>query len=502
MEHGNDPPIHPSPLKVESNSPLNQPEYRSIDSQILAKIRAAVGDVALITDPERMRPFGQDASQLWAAPELVVTATKTEQIERLLALAHEYRVPVTPRGLGTGLAGGAVPAAGGVVLSLAGMNRIIAIDTANLVAIVEPGVVNADLKSAAREKGLFYPPDPASLDTCSIGGNAATNAGGPACVKYGTTRDYVLGLEAVLATGQRIRAGVTTRKGVVGYDLAHLLVGSEGTLGIITRLYLKLIPHPPAVTTLVAVFDRMPDAMRAVSLLLGRGQVPSAIEFLDDHCLRLVGDLLPFRGLDRAGAFLLIEADGAPAVIQRQIEAMGEICMETGAIDVLLAPDAEKRARMWEVRKQVSLRIEEHSPLYIPEDVVVPIARIADFVACIPEFERRYQVSIYAFGHAGDGNIHLNITARSRADRKRVEAGIAHLLRLVIEMGGTISGEHGIGTLKKQYLGLELSPESIRLQTAIKKIFDPRLILNPGKLFPDMANGETTWLQPEMDETT
>lgn len=466
---------------------LNQTDYRRIDAGILAEIRAAVGDAAVLTDPERLAPFARDASALAALPELVVVATYTEQVERLLALADRRRFPVTPRGQGTGLAGGAVAGCGGVVLSLAGMNRILAIDAANLVAVVEPGVINGDLKAAARAKGLFYPPDPASFDTCSIGGNAATNAGGPACVKYGTTRDYVLGLEAVLANGRRIRAGVATRKGVVGYDLAHLLVGSEGTLGVITRLILKLIPHPPAVTTLVALFPRMPDAMRAVSAILGRGLMPSAIEFLDDHCLSLVGDLLPFRGVTRAGALLLAEADGAAAVIQQQIEAMGEICLENGADDVLLAPDSEKRARLWDVRKQVSLRIEEQNPVYIPEDVVVPVAGIAQFVGRIPEFERRFEIAIYAFGHAGDGNIHLNLTARSESARPRVEAAIGELLGLVIAMGGTISGEHGIGAVKRDYLGLELSSESIRLQRAIKAVFDPHLILNPGKLFPAEA---------------
>ena len=329
---------------------------------------------------------------------------------------------MTPRGLGTGLAGGALPVLGGVVLSLARMNRIIAIEPRNMIAVVEPGVVNLDLKNAVREHGLFYPPDPASLDTCSIGGNAATNAGGPACVKYGTTRDYILGLEAVLPSGEMLTTGVRTRKGVVGYDLTRLLVGSEGTLGVITKLILRLIPHPAAVTTLVALFPKLVPAMETITTILMNGHIPSAMEFLDCRCLELVGDLLPFAGVKEAGAMLLIEADGDPERIQREIEAIGEICLAGGAADVLMAPDAGRRNRMWDVRKEISLRIEERYPLDIQEDIVVPLGRIAELVACLPEYEAAYGMNIYSFGHAGDGNIHLNITADSldaaRASRR------------------------------------------------------------------------------------
>lgn len=460
-----------------------EPCYLPISEEVAARIREAVGEKAVIPDAERMEPFGKDATEQGRMPELVVEAKSAEQVQALLRLANEHRFPVTPRGTGTGLAGGSIPIAGGVVLSLASMNRILSIDPVNLIAVVEPGVINADLKRAAHEKGLFYPPDPASFDTCTLGGNAATNAGGPSCVKYGTTRDYVLGLDAVLPSGESIRAGVQTRKGVVGYDLARLLVGSEGTLGVITGLTLKLIPAPPAVTTLVAIFPDLPAAMNSVAATLARGHVPCALEFLDRHCLELVGDLLPFEGVSEAGAFLLVEMDGPQTLIDREIENVGEICMEWGAIDALLAPDSYKRTRMWEVRKEVSLRIERDSPLYIPEDVAVPLAKIADLVACLPEFESRYGMKIYSFGHAGDGNIHLNITAESREAGERVEEGINSVLKKVVSMGGTISGEHGIGLAKKRFLQLELSPESIRLQRSIKRLFDPNLILNPGKIF-------------------
>lgn len=459
------------------------PSYNPITAEVIDRIRQAVGGKALVLDPEKLKEFGKDATEQHHTPELAVEAESVEQVQALMRLATEHRFPVTPRGLGTGLAGGSVPVFGGIVLSLAKMNRIISIDRDNLIAIAEPGVITLDLKNAARQEGLYYPPDPASLDTCSIGGNVSTNAGGASCVKYGTTRDYVLGLEAVLASGKKIRAGVQTRKGVVGYDLAHLLVGSEGTLGIITQLILKLIPNPPAITTLVTLFPKLSAAMQAVSSVLAAGYTPCAIEFLDRHCIDLVGDLIPFEGVREAAAFLLLEMDGSPTMIKREIEEAGAICLDCGAVDARLAPDSQKRSRMWEVRKQVSLRIEQSAPVYIPEDVVVPIARIAEFVEGLPAIEEECGIKIYSFGHAGDGNIHLNITAEASADPERVERGIRTALERVLSMGGTISGEHGIGTAKMKFLPMELSEESIRIQKEIKRMFDPGMILNPGKIF-------------------
>ncbi|MDA8123751.1 MAG: FAD-binding protein [Deltaproteobacteria bacterium] len=445
---------------------------------------AAIPGLHLVDDPQKLEDCGKDGTpNLFHRPELVVEATETAPIQALLRLANACRFPVTPRGLGTGLAGGAVPVQGGVVLSLARMNRIITIERSNMIALCEPGVLNLDLKNAAREQGLFYPPDPASFDTCSLGGNAATNAGGPACVKYGTTRDYILGLEAVLPSGELVTTGVRTRKGVVGYDLTRLLVGSEGTLGIITKLILRLIPHPAAVTTLVALFDGLGPAMEAIQTILMSGHTPSALEFLDERCLALIGDLLPFPEVKGAGAMLLIETDGAPDRIQQEIEAIGQLCLAGGATEVLMAPDAARRNRLWEIRKAVSLRIEEHYPLDVHEDIVVPLGRIAEFVACLPAYDAEFGMKIYAFGHAGDGNIHLSVTAESSAATERVEAGIRKILERVVETGGTMSGEHGVGIAKQRFLSLELSPENIRLQRAIKHLFDPNLILNPGKVF-------------------
>jgi len=459
------------------------PAYAPLTPELVARIREVIREGTVTAEPDKLEPFAKDATELHRLPELVVEATTTREVQALLRLANAHHFPVTPRGLGTGLTGGAVAVAGGVLLSLARMNRILTIDPENLIAVVEPGVITGDLKKAAQSKGLFYPPDPASVDTCSIGGNAATNAGGASCLKYGTTRHYILGLEVVLPSGEIIQAGVQTRKGVVGYDLVQLLTGSEGTLGIITKLIVKLVPLPPAVTTLVALFTDLYSPMRAVMALLTSGHLPSALEFMDDQCLELVGDLLPFAGVKESKAFLLIETDGTPGVIERDIEQMGEVCLKHEAVDVFLAPDSHKRAQMWEVRRQVSLRIEEQAGLYIPEDVVVPIGRIAEFVEKLPGLAQAFGMKIYSFGHAGDGNIHLNITAGSRDHLERIEQGIETVLKLVLAMGGTISGEHGIGFVKRHLLPLELSSESIRLQQAIKRTFDPNLILNPGKVF-------------------
>jgi glycolate oxidase len=459
------------------------PSYSPITQEILSEIKKAVGPGAVVRDPEKLSEFGKDAGEDTHLPELVVEAISSRQVSALLRLANKYYFPVTPRGLGTGLAGGAVPLFGGVLLSLAKMNRILSIEKDNLIAVVEPGVITLDLKNAVREKGLFYPPDPASLDTCSIGGNAATNAGGPSCVKYGTTRDYVLGLEAVLPTGEIIEAGVRTRKGVVGYDLRHLLLGSEGTLGVITKLILKLIPHPKMITTLVAFFPQLTSAMDAVTAMLIRGHAPCAVEFLDDRCLEITGDLLPFEEARSAKAMLIIETDGVQDVIEKEMETIGGICVEQGADHVIMAPDSLKRARIWEIRRQVSLRIEDRFPLYLHEDVVVPIGKIAELIGGLRGLEETYRMRIYSFGHAGDGNIHVNITAEDQKCRDRIEEGIEDLLRTVLSMGGTISGEHGIGITKKRFLPMELSTESIRIQKEIKQIFDPLQILNPGKIF-------------------
>jgi glycolate oxidase subunit GlcD len=461
------------------------PTYTPITDDIRRRISDVLGDECIVTNQDEVGTYSKDASGLSYPPELVIRVQETAQIQRLMRLANEYSFPVIPRGGGSGLAGGCLPVLGGVVLSLEKLNRIISVDTQNLIAKVQPGTITKDLRDAVQQKKLFFPPDPAGMDQSTIGGNAATNAGGPSCVKYGTTKDYILGLEAVLPSGRMINTGAQTRKGVVGYALTQLLVGSEGTLGIITGLILKLIPYPASVSAVTAVFSDLPSAMQAVTQILNRGHLPSAIEFLDAKCLLLVKDILPFQVPGKKSTLLIIEVDGDPAQTKRDIKTIGKILKEVGATHLLPAFNEKEREDIWNVRRQVSLRIHDNYALYIPEDVAVPIGKIPALVAELPKLEAEYGFEIYAFGHAGDGNIHLNITAQNRDNMNRVEMGVKAILARVIQMGGTISGEHGIGQAKKRYLSMELSAESIRLQTEIKKVFDPNMILNPGKIFPE-----------------
>lgn len=458
--------------------------YTPITNDIRKRISDALGDECIVKNQDEVGTYSQDASGLSYPPELVIRVQETAQIQRLMKLANEYKFPVIPRGGGSGLAGGCLPVLGGVVLSLEKLNRIISVDTQNLTAEVQPGTITKDLRDAVQQKKLFFPPDPAGMDQSTIGGNAATNASGPSCVKYGTTKDYILGLEAVLPSGRLINTGTRTRKGVVGYDLTQLLVGSEGTLGVITGLILKLIPYPAAVSAMTAFFSDLTSAMQAVTQILNRGHLPSAIEFLDAKCLLLVKDILPFHVPFEKSTLLIIEADGNPEQTKRDIKTIGNILKEAGATNLLPAFNEKEREDIWNVRRQVSLRIHDNYALYIPEDVVVPIGKIPALVAELPKFEAEYSFDIFAFGHAGDGNIHLNITAQNRDNMNRVEMGVKAILARVIQMDGTISGEHGIGKTKTQYLSMELSAESIRLQSEIKKVFDPNMILNPGKIFP------------------
>lgn len=452
------------------------------------ELRALLGAEGLLETAEALADYATDTSGLRREPGLVARPTEIEQVQAILRLASREGFPVATRGAGTGLAGGCLAEPGGLVLDLSRMTRF-EIDADNLIARAQPGVITHDLRQAAAAKGLFYPPDPASLSTSTIGGNAATNAGGPACLKYGVTRDYVLGLTAVLASGELLRAGVQTRKGVVGFDLAHLLVGSEGALAVIVELILKLVPLPTTTRGLAAVFPSLPVAMRAVSGILTSGLLPSALEFLDHRCLALVGDLLPFSGLPPTATLLYLEADGSEISAPADMAAMAEACRELGALELLPADDDEARAKVWDVRRQVSLRVHDAVALYMAEDVVVPISRIAELVAGLPELETEEGLVIYAFGHAGDGNIHLNLTTAREDQREALDASVRRALDLVLSLGGTISGEHGIGEAKREFLPLELSERSIELQRGLKQLFDPQGILNPGKIFPAKAKG-------------
>ncbi len=463
--------------------------YTPITREILDQLRTLLSPERVLTEPSQLDDYSKDTGTITARPEAAVLVETAEEIAAVLKLANQHRFPVTPRGAATGLAGGALPRFGGVVLSLERMNRILSLDAKNITATVQPGVITLDLRNAAEAEGLFYPPDPASLDTSTVGGNAATNAGGPACLKYGTTKDYILGLQAVLPTGEIIRAGARTRKNVVGYDMARLIVGSEGTLGVITELTVKLLPNPPQTWGMAALFPDLRTASNGVNTVLTGGHLPSALEFMDHKCLSLVSGILPEALRAKLpgpqAAMILLEMDGHPAALEQEMAEVAELCMRAGAVETLDAPEKADREALWAVRRQISLRIHETAAIYVPEDVVVPISRIPDLVDLLPGIEQKYGVRVYAFGHAGDGNIHLNMTTDRLDMDKEMDGAVITALEKVLEMGGTISGEHGIGLAKIPFVPMELEPQSIRLQRAIKQLFDPNNILNPGKLFPE-----------------
>jgi len=396
-------------------------------------------------------------------------------------------MPLVVRGAGTGFTGGAVPTRGGLVLSMERMNRLLEIDETNLLAVVEPNVITADLQRAVEKVGLFYPPDPASLEMSSIGGNVAECAGGPRAFKYGTTKRYVLALEAVLPTGEIVESGSKAVKNVVGYDLTQLLVGSEGTLAIITRVTLRLIPKPPARATLLAIFADIRAAVDAVSALIRRRVVPAALELIDADSLSAIRDHLRQDVVPPGtGAVLIVESDGMQAAVDEEIDRVAEACRDTGAMRVSLAASEEDRDRLWNVRRLLSGALKATGLLKINHDVVVPRGRVPELFAVIDALREAHQLRIAAFGHAGDGNIHVNLMvdrgdAQQRARAKEAERA---LFEQVVALEGSISGEHGIGFAKAQYIGIELSPEEIALMKRVKTAFDPNGILNPGKIFP------------------
>ena len=402
-------------------------------------------------------------------------------------LCTQYRIPLVVRGAGTGYTGGAVPTLGGVVLSLERMNRILEIDEVNLLAVVEPNVINGDLQRAVERVGLFYPPDPASLDVSSIGGNVAECAGGPRAFKYGTTKRYVLALEAVLPTGEIVRTGSKAVKNVVGYDLTQLLVGSEGTLAIITEVTLRLIPKPPVRITLSAAFRDVRHAVDAVSELIKRRVVPAAIELVDGESLRAVEAHLG-RAVVPAGAsaVVIVECDGVQAAASEESRLVEAACRDANALEIRRAESEAEREDVWSVRRQLSLALRATGLLKINHDVVVPRGRVPALLDTVGDLARQYELRVASFGHAGDGNIHVNLMVdKSDAEElRRARQAERQLFERVVALEGSISGEHGIGFAKAPYLSVELSGDVIALMKRVKAAFDPAGILNPGKIFP------------------
>ena len=460
---------------------------RRITAEMIDDLTGRIGAGSVLTEPEKLTPFSSDESKLIYPPELVVEPVSTGHVQEILRWASRYRIPVTPRAAGSNVTGGALPVKGGVVLSLMKMNRTIEIDQQNLIAVVQPGIITYELQCAVEEKGLYYPPDPSSIDTSTIGGNVAENAGGPHCLKYGTTKDYVLGLTVVLPNGEILQTGVRTRKGVVGYDLTHLFIGSEGTLGVVTEIVLKLIPKPKRIVTLLAAFPDLETATSTVASILQTGIVPAAAELIPIKSLDLLPDGLPFPLPRETGALLLIELDGHPEAVIAERDQAGDICMEKGSLDVFIAEGEAKRKTLWDTRRNIYTYMVERKALVESLDIVVPIDRISEYVRKVTEIEGRYNINIHCLGHAGDGNIHTDIVSDSDNPevRKRIGDASQEIMALALSMKGTLSGEHGIGFTKKGYLPMELSTVSIQFQRALKRLIDPQNIMNPGKILPD-----------------
>ena len=458
-----------------------------VDKGVIQGIKDIVGKENVVDDRETRICYSYDATNLRYLPDLIVYPHNREQISAILKLANEARFPVIPRGAGTGFTGGTLPIEGGVVLVLTKMNRILQIDPQNLLAVVEPGVVTYHLQQEVEKIGLFYPPDPASLKSSTIGGNVAECAGGPRAVKYGVTKDYVLGLEVVLPTGEIISTGVQTVKSVVGYDLTKLLVGSEGTLGIVTKVILRLLPLPKAKRTMLAMFPNIEAAATTVSQIISSRIIPTTLEFMDNATIRCVEDYLHMGLPVEAGALLIIEVDGAPEALSGEIEEIRKICLTNRSIETKVARDNKEAEELWKARRAVSSAVVKLNPTKINEDVTVPRSKVANLLRQMEAISKKHNLIIVNFGHAGDGNIHVNvlIDRRKPGEEERAHAAVKEIFEAALGLGGTLSGEHGIGITKAPYLAMELGDMGVEVMKRIKQSFDPNNILNPGKIFPD-----------------
>lgn len=438
----------------------------------------------VLTDDPARNAHAQDRWHHAHPPDCVVMARSRADVESTLTFAHEHSLPVTARGGGVGYVGGCVPVRGGIALSLAEMKTIKEIHVDDAVAIVEPGVITADLQAAAREKGLFYPPDPASQKECSIGGNVATNAGGPRCLKYGVTRHYVLGLEVVLADGRVLHCGSRCHKNKTGFDLVGLFVGSEGMLGIVTEITLRLLPHPPARAVLSCSFPVFPDAAHAVQRILGAGHLPSALEISDEFTLQAARDHVGSELIPDGKAHLLVEIDGQEESVRSECEQLKRMLSELRPLTLESALTEEACERIWEIRRAFSYSLRATGLTKLNEDIVVPRGRLVDLAKFSAQLQADTGFQIASFGHAGDGNIHVNIMVPERenlADDNKVSDALDQLFSQVLEWGGVVSGEHGIGLAKQPWFEQALSPVALDVHHAVKRALDPKGILNPGK---------------------
>lgn len=456
--------------------------------ELIDEIKQLIGEAhRILTDAADLYSYAYDASFGEHLPDVVVQPRSAEEIAAIMQLANRERIPVTPRGQATSLSGGPLPVKAGIVLDLSRMNEKLEIDREDLVAVVSAGVLTSDIHKAAEAAGLMYPPDPSSAHVSTIGGNLAENSGGPRGLKYGVTKDYVLGLEVVTPEGKIIRTGGRTVKNVTGYDLTTLIVGSEGTLAVITEATLRLIPKPPATETLFAVFDDLVQSGRAISRTLSSGILPAKMEIMDQASIVAVENYKPSGLPTDAAAIVLLEVDGHPAAVKDEIEQAAAICRDLGARDVTVAQSAAERDKLWFGRRQVSPAIAAIKPTKISEDATVPRSQIPAMFARLQHIRDKYGIHLVVFGHAGDGNLHPNIVAdaRDQEEMRRVEQAVSEIFAAAVELGGTLSGEHGIGTMKAPFMEMELGSDGLDLMKRIKQAWDPNGILNPGKIFAE-----------------
>ena len=460
-----------------------------MDHQLIERLVKIVGKEHVLYTPEDLTVYSYDGTFAEGKPDAVVLPATTEQVSQVVRLAAETRTPIVPRGMGSGLAAGSIPvASGGLVVSLTRLNHILEIDLENATVHTEAGVVTADLQTAVEKQGLFYPPDPSSIRHSTIGGNVACNAGGPRCLKYGVTGDYVLGLTVVLADGRILKTGGKPIKDVTGYDLNGLFTGSEGTLGLITEALLRLVAKPRFARTALAEFESLNDASRTVNAILTAGIVPASLELMDQTALICIEEALKLGLNTDVEASLIIETDGTDEqAVLREIEASAKICQETGARSVKIAQNEAERSNLWKARRSMSPSLARKAPNKLGEDITVPRSAIPEVIQRLRSISAKYGLPVVIFGHAGDGNLHPNILFDKRQPDqwKKAEQMVGEIFDASLALGGTLSGEHGVGVLKLPYLERALGAVSIDVQRHIKQALDPQNILNPGKMFPD-----------------
>lgn len=466
--------------------------YKKIENTDLLFFQKVLPPLNVLSDEEQLQLNGHDQTEdISSLPEVVLLPESTGQVSQILRYCDENKIAVTPRGAGTGLSGGSIPAYGGISLDFRKMNKIISIDKQNFQVVTQPGIITEELQNAVQAESLFYPVDPASKGSCFIGGNIAESSGGPRAVKYGTVKDYVLNLEIVLANGEIMQTGANTLKNATGYDLTRLIVGSEGTLAVVTQITLKLLPYPSKRLLMLAPFSSATHACKAVNEIMKAGITPSALEFMEREAILCAQDYLgesPVEITDQTQAHLLIETDGTDTeTLFSQMERINEVLTPLTNQNVLLAEDAQQQATLWKLRRVVGEAAKKGS-IYKEEDTVVPRAYLPELLAFVKATGTKYGFESICYGHAGDGNLHVNILKGKLEDTKwknEIPKAVEEIFRFVIQKGGTISGEHGIGLVQKGFLPLAFSEQAIMLMKSIKNVFDPNQILNPGKVFPD-----------------